>query len=136
PSQMYQQKPNPPSLLLPQTTFFQHNADSNTPGPNVGQPPPNYPPFDWLVHLDRPPISPAELLQVSAFKPHELTQQFRTGNQRFTHRAPWLDEGLAASTPPQSNRLYRTLEFLTVGGRWPGTGSVRTTAAQGVSAGA
>jgi hypothetical protein len=115
PSQLKPQHPIPPLDNQPQHTFFQHNADAGTPGPNWRAAPKNYPPFDWLVHLDRELISPMELLHVSAFKPHELTQQFRTGdlaNQRFNHRAPWLDEDLVGSSTPQSHRLYRALEFL------------------------
>jgi hypothetical protein len=137
-SQVQLQRPFPAMAAQPQTTFFQHNADSTTPVPNVLVPPPRYPAFDWLVHLDRPPISPAELLQVSAYKPHELTQQFRVGDlqqRRFTHRAPWLDEDLPSGGPSRSHRLYRALEFLTVGARWPGGGGARTTAAQAVPAG-
>ena len=96
------------TINLPQTgiqlinhTFF----SANSPRPT------NY---DWLVHLDRKLVSPMELMQVSAWKPHELTQQFITGinaEQKFNHRAPWFDEDL----PPQtgrSHRLYRALEFL------------------------
>lgn len=66
--------------------------------------------FDWLVHLDRPPISTMELLQVSAFKPHEITQTFTdsTGASKFQHVAPWLQLG---------NRLFRGLEYFTVGDR-------------------
>jgi hypothetical protein len=117
-----QQFLNPAQLDQPQTTFFQQNADKETPGPNRGSPPPgnSYPPFDWLVHLDRPLISPAELLQVSAYKPHELTQQFMTGDtppQRFNYRANWFDEDLAESDRPLSHRLYRVLEFLGTGNR-------------------
>ncbi|HEY7157892.1 MAG TPA: hypothetical protein VH575_28295 [Gemmataceae bacterium] len=114
-SQLNKQQPMPALTDQPQHTFFQHNADSTTPGPNWRTPPPNYPPFEWLVHLDRQLISPMELLHVSAFKPHELTQQFRTGDtneQKFNHRAPWLDEDLVGSSTPQSHRLYRALEFL------------------------
>jgi hypothetical protein len=109
------QWPNPRQLDQPQNTFFQHNTDIDTPGPNRGSPPPDYPPFDWLVHLDRPLISPMELLHVSAFRPHELTHQFNTGDapdQHFNHRARWFDEDLAGSNPPRSHRLYRALEFL------------------------
>jgi hypothetical protein len=62
--------------------------------------------YDWLVHLDRQLVSPLELLHVSGCQPYQLTQRFLTGSdpsQRFTQRAPWLDQG---------TRLYRALEFL------------------------
>src|SRR5262249_10077082 len=70
--------PTPAPPDQPQHTFFRHNE-------------PRAQPFDWLVHLDRPLISPMELLHVSGCRPSELTQQFMTGPlppQRFTHRAP------------------------------------------------
>jgi hypothetical protein len=63
--------------------------------------------FDWLVHLDRAPISPMELLHVSGYQPYMLTQQFVvptpatvggaiTGDNNsslnmFHHYVPWLD---------------------------------------------
>jgi hypothetical protein len=58
--------------------------------------------FDWLVHLDRPVISPMELLHVSGYQPYQLTQQFivpRAGSttddtvstNMFNHYVPWLD---------------------------------------------
>jgi hypothetical protein len=134
-SQLKRQQPNPAYPDQPQHTFFQHNADATTPGPNLGLPPRDYPPFDWLLHLDRQLVSPGELLHVSAFKPHELTQQFRTGDadrQKFTHRAPWLDEDLAGSSVPQSHRLYRALEFLGTRSRILGMMEAATTAAEGL----
>jgi len=90
---------------------------------------PNVPldnPFTWLVHLDRKLISPMELLHVSGFYPHELTQRFilvpngnnpvipqpysyapvgkqPVGSLFFQHYVPWFD---------QTRRLYRLFEFL------------------------
>jgi hypothetical protein len=64
--------------------------------------------YDWLVHLDRPPINPMELLHVAGCAPHQLTQRFLTGDaadQHFTHLAPWFDS---------SRRLYRLFEFLDI----------------------
>ncbi|HEV3205177.1 MAG TPA: hypothetical protein VGY77_12370 [Gemmataceae bacterium] len=95
------------SVTMPQTgfqpinhTFFRANSPSPT----------NY---DWLVHLDRKLVSPMELLHVSAWKPHELTHQFITGQStdgKFKHLAPWFDEDLAPDDG-RSHRLYRALEF-------------------------
>jgi hypothetical protein len=135
PSQLKKQQPKPGLAKQPQHTFFQHNADATTPGPNWRVVPRNYPRFDWLLHLDRPLITPVELLHVSGFKPHELTQQFRTGDtaeQQFTHRAPWLDEDLAGSSLPQSHRLYRALEFLSTHSRVAGMMTAQTTSARGL----
>jgi hypothetical protein len=136
PSQLKQQHPGPARVNEPQHTFFQHNADNTTPGPNWRVAPRNYPPFDWLVHLDRELISPMELLHVSAFKPHELTQQFRTGDEetkKFNHRAPWLDDDLPVGQgPPQSHRLYRALEFLGTHSRILGMMTASTTSPQSI----
>lgn len=80
-----------PLTAQPQHTFLRHNGvetDRRVAGPVGPQPNPQPNtggvtynntmrlPFDWLVHLDRQPSSPVELLHVSGFKPHELTQQF------------------------------------------------------------
>ncbi len=91
----------------PQHTFFKINYQHVTP-------------FDWLFFLDRPTHNPMELLQVSGFKPHELTQQFMTGGidpqtsqprNKHTHRAAWYDE---------KARIYRLFEFLRGGHRIQG----------------
>jgi hypothetical protein len=68
-------------------------------------------PFNWLTHLDRQLISPMELLQVSGFQPHELTQRFLQGGNAPGHYASWYDE---------NNRLYRAFEFFTTHNRAAG----------------
>lgn len=138
------QVPATPLDLQPQHTFLLPNEPRfNSYGQANG--------VDWLVHLDRQLINPMELLHVSGFKPHELTQQFMPGvwdtpmgqqpqwvsavppttppsvNQLpFGHRAPWFDP---------ARRLYRFLEFvetqnrmagMTSGGRIPGKININT----------
>lgn len=83
----------------------------------------------WLVHLDRKPISVPEMLNVSAYRPHLLTQKFNTTSMTASvspHTLPWQD---------QTTRIYRMLEFLTVrdrtvemaaGGRVPGKINLNT----------
>lgn len=65
-------------------------------------------PFAWPVHLDRAPVSPAELLHVGISPPHLMLDAFKAdvnkpGNQ---HAAPWLDP---------TARIGRFLEFVTCG---------------------
>ena len=111
-------------------SFFRQNTNADDP-------------FDWLVHLDRQAISPIELLHVSAWKPHELTQQFIITNppnvapvppaSKHLHMADWGQ----LTNPANSNlaRLYRALALLDVrnrtqgmafGGRIPGKVNINT----------
>src|SRR5687768_5466907 len=63
----------------------------------------------WLVHLDRSLTSLFELLHVNGYKPHEMTQFFAaSGTLTHEHEAPWRKD---------EPRLYRALEYLTVGDR-------------------
>ncbi len=97
-------------------TFFRPNEPRDTP-------------FQWLAHRDRPLVSPLELLHVSAFKSHELTQYFMTGNQpeqRFRHRAPWF---------VPAARIYRVLEFLATRPRAAGFEPVTLNAEAGAGPG-
>lgn len=94
------QKPNPPLQNQPQHSFYKINEQAANP-------------FVWLTFMDRPLASPIELLHVSGFKPHELTQQFVGVDQnmnpkKYGHYAPWQN--------PQA-RIYRLLEFLEAGTR-------------------
>jgi hypothetical protein len=97
--------------LQPQTGQ-QHPVVQCTFGrPNVPAPPT----YDALTHIDRAPISPLELLNVSGYQPYQLTQRFLGPDangtlMRFGHRAPWLDDD--PSLAGTSRRLYRLFEFL------------------------
>jgi hypothetical protein len=102
----------PPALPL--GPYFVTDQNNNKWWSDFGYLNPLTPPsthFDWLVHLDRQPISPMELLHVSAWPPYMLTQRFMRGNDNvntasppaavppnpanavnmFGHYAPWLD---------------------------------------------
>jgi hypothetical protein len=125
-SQLAAQAPNPALTNQPQHTFFNLNAPVTNP-------------FTWLAFMDRPLVSPMELLHVSGFKPHELTQQFICPNQAGNvvtngHQVPWADLDLAGQN--QSHMLYRAFEFFEagtrlqwcpVGARTPGKININTT---------
>lgn len=145
------QTPVPPAAPLanqPQNTFMAKNRVLKNANAQDDM-------FDWLVHLDRELISPMELLQVSAFRPHELTRMFMRGSyvpqagnnppywsttpaQQFAHRAQWTDQDLpapAGNPTPLSHRLARLFEFvetknrmagMSVGGRIPGKININT----------
>ncbi|MFO0846969.1 MAG: hypothetical protein U0871_00210 [Gemmataceae bacterium] len=137
------------------TSLFRHNARATTPASPAAPDTANgmngetlLAPFQWLVHLDRPLVSPAELLHLAAVMPHELTRQFAkpvqgaaNGQVAQLHRhdlqRPAVTSGgmmpmlldpagpLYAGNSP----LYRGLELLAVkpwthavpaGGRTPG----------------
>jgi hypothetical protein len=135
PAQVVAQVPSPANTLQPQHTLFRHNAREAAPANN--NPDPLFAggqtlqiPFHWLTHLNRQLVSPGELLQVSAFKPHELTHQFVTGaalpGVPYQHLAPWFDPAA---------RIYRGFEIfetgdraagMSVGGRWPGKVNINT----------
>jgi hypothetical protein len=144
-SQILAQAPQPAPTTTPQHTFYRHNAVEAAPGPpsaaTAGQT--LTVPFDWLVHRDRAITSPLDILHVSVFKPHELTQQFyappdptnaptAAGGanplQAFRHNLSW-------AVLDQSSRLFRVFEFLeahprnigvAAGGRIPGLLNINT----------
>ncbi len=106
------QNPTTSRPRQPKNSFFRHNGAPDTPTPTLGT---LEVPFLWLPHLDRQLISPMELLSVSAYKPHELLQQFHTPMEGlYAHRAPWFD---------QTTRLYRAFEFLHTHSRAAGVAS-------------
>jgi hypothetical protein len=107
------QMPAPTAPTTPQNTFFQINTPNSTNNLDAKD-------FDWLVFMDRPLVSPGELLSVSAYKPHQLTQQFINANAlgaKHNHRAFWFDEDLAGAGQTTSHRLYRFFEFVEAGTR-------------------
>jgi len=117
-SQVMPQDPTPVVATQAKHTFFRHNAREATAAavnttPGVAT---LTFPFDWLTHLDRPLVNPLELLHVSGFKQHELTQQFITVPPapigKHQHYAPWGD---------QDAMIYRVLDLLTTPNQQAGT---------------
>jgi len=115
---------------MPQHTFFRHNAIEQTSPPNPAAPNQTLQlPFDWLAHLDRQLTSPVELLQVSNFKPYELTQKFIYPDP-VNPMGPPVKHGhvlhvdLSGARYPvwfdPTARLYRFFEFLERGGEMAG----------------
>jgi hypothetical protein len=82
-------------------------------------------PFDWLTHLDRPVVNAQELQHVSAYRPHELTQQFIT-TSKFAHRAPWTDEQAMIFRVLDHLGVPSNLNGTTPGGRVPGKINLNT----------
>ena len=86
---------------------------------------PRQQPFDWLVHLDRQLISPAELLSVAGLRPHQLTHRFITTPADhapdYAHRVPWFDEDLTSTNPPLSHRLFRLFALVATDDRSAGS---------------
>jgi hypothetical protein len=103
----------------PNHTFFQQNYRTELAGAaNVaytGYWPPalpgGYPAFDWLAHLDRPLVSPMELLYVAETRPHELTQRFVVSGTPHQQRV-----GGGTGWFKNDNRLYRFFEYVQT---WP-----------------
>jgi hypothetical protein len=107
-------------------TFFQHNSPTPPPPSSASTDTSNQPngptldyPFDWLTFADRPLTNVTEVLNVPSTAPHLLTHAFgfnQTTKQRdlTNHLAPWTI---------QDARIYRALEYFTVGDRspYPGT---------------
>ena len=81
---------------------------------------PNTNPATWLTHLDRQPNNPMELLQVSGFRPWQLTQQFIVAKTPYQHRTQWFDEDLTGANASQSHLLYRLFGFLETADRAAG----------------
>jgi hypothetical protein len=121
-----------PSQVVDQVSARPTQPTQHTFGLPNHPPPPSGAP-DWLVHLDRPLVSPMELLHVSGYQPYQLGQRFvRAANgqpeRRFQHYVPWFDQG---------RRLYRIFESLVAavpatgaasapGGRVPGKINLNT----------
>lgn len=117
-------------------TFFRHNAkEANPPATGPSLVNNTIIPAEALAHIDRQPTSVAELLHVSGFRPHELTQQFANYVQTAAgppptfqrvphgHIAPWDGNAQRLTWADPTVRVHRLLEYLTVGSRAAGIAS-------------
>lgn len=80
----------PPQGAVTTSTVINTFGYANYPLPPSAQ-------YDWLVHLDRPPISPMELLHVSSCQPYQLTQLFIKGSDNLTNAANTTNPPSAAN---------------------------------------
>jgi hypothetical protein len=152
---MTQLQPQATAAMVQNTFFGLHGAsiypfNNPTPGVTLDQP------FQWYTHLDRQVVNPMELLEVSGYKPHLLTQTFiarplNAAPVLQAHRAPWYNVpntgypnpinplmGINATNTnfgPNDTRLYRLLgvlgtrdrtEGMAFGGRVPGKINLNT----------
>src|SRR5262249_23269293 len=78
--------------------------------------------FPWLVHLNRPPVNPVELVHVSGCMAHELTQKF---NGNFGHYAPWTDANSLIYRLLDSAGSHYQVGFAN-GGRYQGNVNLNT----------
>jgi hypothetical protein len=105
---------------VPMNSFYRHNYNDPNVMPTNATPPSAtlQIPFNWLPHLDRQLVSPVELMQVSAHKPHELTRVFvQTVDPVTKAQAPYLQ---SAAWTNEQTRLYRFFEMVETASRVPG----------------
>jgi hypothetical protein len=109
-------KPNTCYMGDPNQVVFWNDLFTNppaSPNPKAGQSPTlgaDLVPYSWPTHLDRPLVSPMELLNVSAYRGHEFTYAFN--GSAYGQQAHWFDNGM---------RLYRFFEFAETASRQAGT---------------
>jgi hypothetical protein len=112
-----QQQPAGGMMTRANHTFTRHNGKAATWPPMPADPTETLDAqFDFPVHLDRVPHNMAELLHVSAFKPHEFTHEFyrdwnQTVAQPFQHTVQWYNP---------NTRLYRLFDLVRTGARIQG----------------
>jgi hypothetical protein len=99
------QTPQPNENSTIQNTFFMlHGMGAGNPGATLDQP------FQWYTHLDRQVVNPIELMEVSGYKPHLLTQTFvaRTpaGLVPYAHRPPWYNVNVGGGGQGYVNPIY------------------------------
>jgi len=127
--QVPQMTPPPMMQASPKNTFFGVNDQTGKNQTTAF-------PYNWMFFANRWLVSPGELVHVSGYKPHQLTQMYVQGAQQtasttpgcnqFARRAPWFDSSAC---------IYRAMEFFEggmrpqwspIGGRFAGRININT----------